>query len=300
MQTTTLYVIGNGFDLWHKIPSSLWDFREYIRAKDSNTYQNVEEHLPVDDDWCDLESALAKLDAGMLINNLGNFMSSYAEEDWSDAGHHDFQYEVGQVVKRLSKSLRYQFGLWIRELPIPSCTSAPTRLTTLDPHAFFLSFNYTATLSHVYGVDPERVLHIHGSVETKDNDLILGHAWEPRSRPSLNDREDIAEIDTRLIEANSIIDDYFSATFKPSQKLIADHRHFFEGLSEIKQVVILGHSLSAVDAVYFQALFQESSVSAAQWVIACRSEEEWAEKYRRLELIGIRAAIVRPVLWDTL
>jgi len=26
-----LYIIGNGFDLWHGIPSSYWRFREYVR-----------------------------------------------------------------------------------------------------------------------------------------------------------------------------------------------------------------------------------------------------------------------------
>lgn len=300
MRTRTLYVIGNGFDLRHCIPSSLWHFKEFLRARDSDIYRDVEEYLPVNDDWCDLETALAGLDADMLINNLGHFMSSYGDEDWSDAGHHDFQYEVEQVVKRLSKGLRYQFGLWIRQLPIPSCTNAPNRLTTLDSQAIFLSFNYTNTLSRVYRVEPERVLHIHGSAETRDDDLILGHAWEPGSRPSLNERADIAEIDTRLMEANSIIDDYFFATFKPSQKLIAKHRFVFEELSEVTQVVILGHSLSEVDAAYFQALFLQKSIAAAQWVIVCRSEEEWDEKSRNLELMGIRPASVRKALWDNL
>jgi len=300
MQTKTLYVIGNGFDLRHGIPSSLWHFKEFLRATDSNIYRDVEEYLPVDDDWCDLETALACLDADMLINNHGHFMSSYGDEDWSDAGHHDFQYEVEQVVIRLSKGLRNQFGLWIRQLPIPSCASAPNRLTTLDPQGIFLSFNYTNTLSRVYGVEPERVLHIHGSAETRCDDLILGHAWEPGTRPSLNERADIAEIDTRLMEANSIIDDYFFATFKPSQTLIAKHRFVFEELSEVKQVVNLGHSLSQVDAAYFQALFLQKSVAAAQWVIACRCEDEWDEKSHNLERIGIRPASVRKVFWTKL
>ncbi|MGK3125892.1 bacteriophage abortive infection AbiH family protein [Candidatus Pantoea formicae] len=300
MNTTTLYVIGNGFDLRHNIPSSLWHFKEYLQATDSDIYRDVEEYLPVDDDWCDLETALADLDADMLINNLGHFMSSYGDEDWSDAGHHDFQYEVDQVVRRLSKGLRSRFGQWIRQLQIPSLTGAPNRLTNLDPQALFLTFNYTSTLSRVYGIGSDRVLHIHGSAEAKDDELILGHAWEPESRASLNDRSDIADMDTRLMEANSIIDDYFCATFKPSQNLIASNQHFFEGLSEVKQVMILGHSLSVVDEAYFQALFLQKSVAAAQWSIACRSEEEWLEKSRKLDLMGIRPASVRQVSWDTL
>lgn len=303
MQTTTLYVIGNGFDLRHNIPSSLWHFKEFLLARDSDIYWDVEEYLPVDDDWCDLETALAYLDADMLINNLGHFMSSYGDEDWSDAGHHDFQYEVDQVVRRLSKGMSSRFGQWIRQLPIPSGESSLNRLTKLDSQALFLTFNYTSTLKRVYGVGTDRVLHIHGSAEAGDDELILGHAWEPESRASLNDMTDIADIadmDTRLMEANSIIDDYFCATFKPSQELIAKHRHFFEGLSGVNEVMILGHSLSKVDEAYFKYLFLQKSVAAAQWSIACRSEEEWIEKSRKLDLMGIRPVSVRQVAWDTL
>lgn len=144
------------------------------------------------------------------------------------------------------------------------------------------------------------MLHIHGSAEARDDELILGHAWEPESRASLSGSADIADMDTRLMEANSIIDDYFCATFKPSQKLIAKHQYFFEGLSGVKQVIILGHFLSAVDETYFQYLFLQKSVAAAQWSIACRSEKKWIKKSRKLDLMGIRPVSVRQVSWDTL
>ncbi|HHB8444312.1 TPA: hypothetical protein ACN7P2_000269 [Klebsiella pneumoniae] len=65
-------------------------------------------------------------------------------------------------------------------------------------------------------------------------------------------------------------------------------------------MVILGHSLSEVNAAYFHTLFLQKSVAAAQWVIACRSEEEWDEKSCNLELMGIRPASVRKALWDKL
>jgi hypothetical protein len=116
----------------------------------------------------------------------------------------------------------------------------------------------------------------------------------------LNDRPDIEEIDTRLMEANDIIDDYFSATFKRSTELIADHREFFDALTEIEQVIVLGHSLSAVDAAYFTALNEQRSVAEAQWQIACRSSEEWPEKQVLLARLGINLTTATPVLWDAL
>lgn len=300
MKSRTLYLIGNGFDLWHGIPSSLAQFRQYVEATDHDVYREIEEYLPTKEDWSDLELALANMDVNALIDNLGHFMDSYGAEDWSDAGHHDFQYEVQNVVERLSYGLRQRFAEWIRRLPIPTMATAGKRLAMLDKEALFFSLNYTSTLSTLYGIRPEQILFIHGCADVADDELVLGHAWHPQSRKSLNDRPDIEEIDTRLMEANDIIDGYFSATFKRSIELIVQHREFFDALTEIEQVIVLGHSLSAVDAAYFTALIEQRGVAEAWWQIACRSPEEWPEKQVLLASLGIHPAKATPVLWDAL
>ncbi|MBP7654937.1 MULTISPECIES: bacteriophage abortive infection AbiH family protein [Pseudomonadota] len=300
MRPITLYVIGNGFDLWHGIPSGLGAFKQHVLDTDRAIHREVENYLPAGEDWCDLELALAELDADMLVDNLGHFMGSYGDEDWSDSGHHDVQYEVGNVVERLSTGLRMRFAEWIRTLPIPTPETAPRRLARLDSGALFLSFNYTSTLSRLYGVDPARVLHIHGCADEANAELVLGHAWNPRSRRSLNERADIEEIDTRLVEANDTIDDYFSATFKRSEELIAQHRPFFEALDNVEHVVVLGHSLSPVDATYFRTLLQQRGIAAARWTVACRNAEEWPEKEQRLIDMGLQPGACRPVPWDAL
>ncbi|CAI07520.1 hypothetical protein ebA2472 [Aromatoleum aromaticum EbN1] len=300
MKSRTLYVIGNGFDLWHGIPSSLAQFKQHVQATDRDVYREVEEYLPTEDDWSDLELALADMDVDALIDNLGHFMGSYGAEDWSDSGHHDFQYEVQNVVKRLSAGLRLRFAEWIRKLPIPSPSTARKRIATMDTGAVFFSFNYTSTLGTLYGVRPERILFIHGCADLDDDELVLGHAWHPQTRTSLNDRPDIEEIDTRLMEANDIIDGYFSATFKRSAELIAQHQGFFDALTDIKQVIVLGHSLSDVDAAYFRALLEQRRVADAQWQVACCFPEEWPEKRELLVRLGVDPTRATPVLWDAL
>ena len=52
---------------------------------------------------------------------------------------------------------------------------------------------------------------------------------ESAAKTVSNYRSDIAEMDTRLVEANALIDDYFSATFKPSSRLIQEHRRSSSG-----------------------------------------------------------------------
>lgn len=298
MQPSKLYIIGNGFDLWHGISSSYGQFKEYVRQRDRDLFDAVERYLPADEDWSDLEAALADIDVDSIIDDLDQYMLSYSAEDWSDSGHHDFQYEVDLVAERLSIELRTRFGEWIRSLAIPTLSTATPRLRSIDASAAFLTFNYTSTLESLYGVSHSHVLHIHGEARMQDSELILGHGWNPTQRQSLNDRADIEGIDTRLIEANDILDDYFSKTFKPSERLIREHQTFFDQLGAIETVHVLGHSLSDVDLPYFQALLRVPSVAAAYWYVACRSEQERQTKCDRLITLGVDAQRAVAAFWN--
>lgn len=295
-----LYIIGNGFDLWHGIPSSLASFKDYVRGCDRDIYREIGDYLPTRDDWSDIETALAELDVDAIIDNLGHFMGDYGADDWSDSGHHDFQYEVENLVDRLSVGMRRRFGEWIRRLPIPTWETTPQRLTSLDTTAAFLNFNYTSTLSTTYGIPSKHVLFIHGCAAQADEDLVLGHAWDPKVRKPLNDREDIAEMDTRLVEANDLLDSYFSDTFKRSDVLIAENAPFFESLKQVRNVFVLGHSLANVDAAYFKALLAQPAVATARWSIACRNLEEWPAKHHQLARFGLNPLLAHPVSWSAL
>ncbi|ABK06962.1 MULTISPECIES: bacteriophage abortive infection AbiH family protein [Burkholderia cepacia complex] len=298
MTSRTLYVIGNGFDLWHGIPSSYSCFRDYVRLHGRDVFDAVESYLPVGESWSDLEAAFAEIDVDHVIESLGHFMGSYGDDDWSDSGHHDFQYEVERVVERLSRELRFLFGGWIRQLPIPTATTVTQRLRFLDRDAIFLTFNYTKTLREIYGVADANVLHIHGNADLPDSELILGHAWHPESCRSLNDRTDIEDIDVRLAEAHDILDDYFTKTFKPSAQIIQAHGDFFALMRDVKEVFVLGHSLSDVDKPYFDAMLAVPGMRTARWTLACR--EDAGEKSRRIYAFGIAPASVRTVSWGAL
>jgi hypothetical protein len=297
-----LYIIGNGFDLHHGMPTKFSDFRTFARKTAPELHRAVDDYLPVNNDWSDLEDALAALDVDTVIEDLIGFMPSYAADDWRDSGHHDFQFEVDRVVRQLSMELRSVFARWVRQVEVPNLANAPGvhRLTSIYPSASFLTFNYTPTLADLYGVPLERTLHIHGASSDDDQELILGHGWNPAMRKSLNDRPDIEDLDTRMIEAHQILDQYFSATFKPSQQLIAQHQEFFKALDAVTQVTVLGHSLSDVDAEYFRALLAVPAVASATWAVACRHSDDSVEKTQRLANLGLPASQIRAVAWATL
>lgn len=254
-------------------------------------------YLPAGDEWGDLELALASLDVDNIISDLEHFMPSYGADDWSDAGHHDFQYEVERVAECLSTTLKRRFADWIRQVLIPTPATARKLLRTVDPNARFLNFNYTQTLQKLYSVPESRVLHIHGRADRGDDDLVLGHARNPKTRRSLNDCPDIAEIDTRLMEANNILDGYFSKTFKPSARLLEEHHPFFEQLAGVEEIRILGHSLSEVDSTYFNRLLTIPGFSSARWQLACRPKDDKRRKSARLQELGVKASNITICLW---
>lgn len=297
-----LYVIGNGFDLHHRMPTQFSDFRTFARKAAPDVFRAVDDYVPVSANWSDLENALAALDVETVKEDLSCFMPSYAADDWRDSGHHDFQFEVDRVVRQLSVELRSVFARWVRQIKVPDLANAPGvhRLTSIDRSASFLTFNYTPTLADLYGVPLERTLHIHGAASDDDQELILGHGWNPEMRKSLNDRPDIEDVDTRMIEANQILDQYFTATFKPSKQLIAQHQEFFRTLDEVTHVTVLGHSLSDVDAEYFRALLAVPAVSSATWTVACRHRDDAAEKTQRLTRLGVPINQINAVPWTSL
>lgn len=100
--------------------------------------------------------------------------------------NYDYQFELDRVVEALSQGLKSQFTTWIRQLEVPDPATIPSRLLRLDASATFLNFNYTRSLQSLYGVAPSQVLHIHGSADDVDGDLILGHGWNPKKRGSSN------------------------------------------------------------------------------------------------------------------
>ncbi|MBO9883588.1 bacteriophage abortive infection AbiH family protein [Xanthomonas sp. D-109] len=300
MLPTKLFVIGNGFDLHHSIPSRFSDFRSFVRAQDPWIFDAVEEYLPVEEGWANLEAALAEVDPDQIIEDLGHLAPSYSSDDWSDSGHHDFQYEVDKLVERLSTNLRSLFGKWIRQLQIPQLCQAAQPVEVLDPAGAFLSFNYTTTLTRTYGIPRQQILYIHGCAEMAEEELILGHAWRSEERRSLNDRPDVAYLDTRLIEVHEILDAYFSKTFKPSYKLVQQHAGFFEWLSSVQEVYLLGHSLSKVDAPYFEAMLQVPAVRQARFNLAISEFDDADVMSGRLAALGMPAQQIRLYAWSQL
>lgn len=251
---TRLFIIGNGFDIHHGVNSRYTDFAEWLKGVDRGVFNAVEEFIPtyIDSEgkqlnaWSDLENNLANFDTDQLMDYGDNFLPSYGADDWSDAGHHDHEYELERVISTVSVKLHERFVEWLRTLAIPTATLFP--VTVVDPHGKFLNFNYTPTLQWIYGATD--VLHIHGSLLDEASEIVLGHGWEPESREKLASHIN-EDTDTRVAGGYKLIDDYFNETFKPTEKIIERNRAFFESLHDVTEVFVLGHGMAEVDRLYY-------------------------------------------------
>ncbi|MDY0211797.1 MAG: bacteriophage abortive infection AbiH family protein [Desulfuromonadaceae bacterium] len=254
MNSSTLYIIGNGFDIYHGIESRYSSFKNYFHVHDRDSHDRVEEYLQVHEDWSDLEIALAYLDIGTVLDHASDFLQSYATEKWSDAYHHDYQFEINNIVSSLSSKLKSEFCDWLRQLTIPYFNELNCTPLKLNNAGTFFNFNYTPSLEHIYGIPKENIFYIHGKIGDPNTEIILGHAWNPADIPDLNDVPDPEDMDTRVMEGNEILNDYFKKTFKQTDQIIKQNKQFFDSLKSISEIRILGHSLSEVDFKYIEVI----------------------------------------------
>lgn len=292
-----LFIIGNGFDIHHGIKSKYTDFAGWVESADNEVYRAVEEFLPtwvdregnVQNAWSDLENNLEYFDTDQLLDYGSNFLPSYGADDWSESGHHDFEYELDRVIRALSVGLHRSFVRWLDTLSIPTETLVPVR--SVDPQAKFLTFNYTPTIQRLYGAT--NVLHIHGSLADTTSQIVLGHGWTAGAEDRWEDRID-ERTDTRVAGGYRLIDEYFRETFKPTAKIIQSNLAFFEGLSDVSEVYIFGHGLAQVDAPYFAEILRNVP-AGVDWTISYFGDNREREK---IETAAIKLGI--PETWTRL
>jgi Bacteriophage abortive infection AbiH len=276
-ESTTLYIIGNGFDLHHEIKSKYSDFAAYLKSVDPGIHEEIDTYFSFDGFWNNFEENLANFDVDMAIDNASGSLISYGDENWSDSYHHAYQYELNRIVESVSSKLQERFSDWVMQIQIPSMVSCDSKLLPLDLNARYLNFNYTPTLQQVYGIPNDEILHIHGNRNIRSDQLFLGHGWKRKEQDSLNYRIDIAEEDIRIIEGNDIVDSYFSKTFKPVADILLQNQSFFTDLKPIKQIYVLGHSLAEVDSPYFNAIISNIDKTSTRWAISFHGGAEELE-----------------------
>ena len=147
-----------------------------------------------------------------------------------------------------------------------------------------LSFNYTEFIETLYGAKSNNVCYIHGCRKNRNNgkpsELILGHRpgmeeeqWDKvRLKPfKFKDPYKRYIMESALETAAREAAWYEEETTKKCSDIIKRHCSFFDGLSNIKDIFVIGHSLSEVDYPYFEEICKKTN---AKWYIGYHSLDD--------------------------
>ena len=167
---STLYVLGNGFDLSHGLPTSYDPDLKKLAIQGERFSGEWEGYSINADLWSGVEEHLAHPDVDLILNHLGSFSPDLSSDRESDRD---------SIVHEAEKLLEFPLERFA-EL-------ADEKLDTTEPDAkfvnlfraddYYLTFNYTHTLECLYEIPSSHILHLHGEVGVSP--LIIG--YEPGS-----------------------------------------------------------------------------------------------------------------------
>ncbi|SFK67599.1 Bacteriophage abortive infection AbiH [Marinilactibacillus piezotolerans] len=260
-----LFIIGNGFDLSHNLPTKFDPHFKEIAEKYEQIpyfwelYQSQEVNI-----WSNFENLLAKPNFNELEQIFEGYQPNYLSNHESDRDAIITQVELNG---NLSPSL-YEFSNQAEE-ELNKVSLLSENVELFNNEDLFVNFNYTHTLEKVYGIRADRVLHIHGEVG-QDN-LILGYPkgnFSPEKYQydvRQKGRGPYREIDIREHIENMIKDDMMDYyTYTAFESLINKVESFnkepqlqllekFLIGAEVKEIIVKGHSC-AIDFYYFNLL----------------------------------------------
>lgn len=184
---SSLNIIGNGFDLYHGLPTSYYFFACYVLENSEEIYDqlanmygiskglysHISEELTrgIDDIgfWSEFEKSLGYIDSGWVEESL---------LDELDLECPDFAVTLEIDKPNLVSDIKEMLHNWIfytvdkDEVYSIVKNKLSDNLIKFGADDDFISFNYTHTLEKVYGL--EHIFHIHGKCCDED-ELIIGH-----------------------------------------------------------------------------------------------------------------------------
>ena len=266
-----LYIIGNGFDLNHKLKTSYTDFKEWLKNKKPNIYKTILELYGIEDTeetnswWSMFENHLVDLDVyDEIIELAAEYSIDYGSDDFRESDRYVGAIESEIKFEDLVENILANFNEWINSLWILPIKKI---MNNIDKEAFYINFNYTQTLETIYGVPQERVIHLHGKVG--DNNYVLGHGrtfeyinkkikdnnLPPKglSEEELEEwySENYDEVYENIVESTT---SKFYSYKKNVDKIIEAHSDLFDKLSNIRKICIYGYSFSDIDNPYIEKI----------------------------------------------
>ncbi len=275
-----LFIIGNGFDIAHKLKTKYNDFNIYLSKKYPSA--NGEElHLPncqmdpdggesYDDteiadfikclinlaengnEWNQLEESVGKLEYNYCLDDVIEVYDREGDIDLFKTSH-NFEDASLQLVYPFQSITRF-FEDWINTIYISKWRKKIPDFNCLidKENDYFLTFNYTDTLELIYKV--KNVCHIHGR---QGEYLYFGHGTD----------FDFYEDGDYPIGSESYLQSIHNSLKKDTLSALRLHQEFFNNISGIKNIYSYGFSFANVDLIYIEEICKQINTKNITWYL---------------------------------
>lgn len=291
-----LFIIGNGFDISHKLKTRYSDFQCYLQKNYPDaSFDDVwvpeqiimpNGNLSYNDDdivgfllkiisqaenngkaWSDLENTLGKLDYDEFFYDWYEYED---DNEWHMAyTNEDIALNISNVVIMIKK----YFSDWIEKIDISSAKPIEAFEKLIDKdNDLFLTFNYTRTLEKLY--DAKKVFHIHGQ---QGGELIFGHG---------NSEDYYDHYIGKYTGSEYHISELQYELKKDTSKVIKQSKDIFQKLCSLDEIYSYGFSFSEVDLVYIKEICSLSSTKNIRWYLNDYDSSKFEEFKDKIKKCG--------------
>ena len=157
MPNSELYIIGNGFDRAHGMPTGYGDFRRWLLQNNRFDFiHELQSAYParIKDDyllWSQFEKALGEYDLKTVINWSWEHLYLTVDSLGNQLFNNSF------IDTQLPDIIDEAFTKWVRSIKLPTAKV----YDCIGQEALYLTFNYTDTLEGLYQVPEQqgRIVH---------------------------------------------------------------------------------------------------------------------------------------------
>ncbi|WP_276766743.1 bacteriophage abortive infection AbiH family protein [Gemella morbillorum] len=288
-----LFIIGNGFDLAHKLPTRYSDFKNYLTKKfpSADTKYVYVPESTIDQDGnevynkTEVVSFLLKIISeieGNEWNNLETTLGMIEYDDYfslfelrDDNKEYHTVYNNEDTAKNILGAvymIKEFFSDWIKEVDITDAQPYIKMKNLFDNYnALFINFNYTETLEKIYGI--KDVCHIHG---TQGSDIIFGHG----------STSNFDYYEQNFTGAEEYMEELQNSLKKDTKQAIEKHKYFFDKLSEVERIYSYGFSFSDVDLVYIEEICKRINTKKVIWHLNSYDDKRNSEFKKKIKKCG--------------
>lgn len=290
-----LNIIGNGFDLYHGLPSSYYYFGCYLAENDHEFYEEIcsmynrkyremiEPFIAHDFEcvvenifWSDFESRLSSVDDYFIVET--------SQDDLDLENPDPTEIVLDKDIN--TDKIKEKFVQWVSDtIDISTNYKQIREILGSNELEFgdedcFLQFNYTHSLQEIYGIKNNKIHYVHGEcLENDESELIVGHGNDDRVEEIKDKIEELKKKYNYTQSSYNRINEY-ECLLRYIRKLrknvsgcIFSCNDFYSRFDQdVEHIYVYGHSLGSVDIPYLVEIRQKWP--DAKWHFSYHSETD--------------------------